>query len=380
MFGVPNTTSSGGRTEFDELLSANAAQMLDQMNTAYEDSLLFVARILGGHVAPRTAHAVAVDATSLELEIDGAARVRVPFARPAEQITDISVQTMALVARARRESGEAGETSAERPVRPLAAVGTVVTAVVAGGDGPPPLRVITCGGGDLATFSPLGADTFLFVLLPPPGRSALTVDAGFSWEAWGRMAEDERPVGAYYTLRAWRPDVGEVDMLFVLHEPSGPASAWAARAQPGDPVALWGPREAFAPPADARRFVLVADETGLPAVAAILDSLDASARVDVLAECDDPAEHQPPPDHPGTTVHWVPRAGRPAGTAPELLLDEVRRLDLDPAGGYIWGGGESRVMTAVRKHVRGHLGWPRERVSLVAYWRHADSPATDPAD
>ena len=37
-------------------------------------------------------------------------------------------------------------------------------------------------------------------------------------------------------------------------------------------------------------------------------------------------------------------------------------------------------MTAVRKHVRRELGWPRERVSLVAYWRHADSPVTDPDD
>jgi NADPH-dependent ferric siderophore reductase len=27
-------------------------------------------------------------------------------------------------------------------------------------------------------------------------------------------------------------------------------------------------------------------------------------------------------------------------------------------------------MTAIRRHVRGEIGLPREAVSLVAYWRH----------
>ena len=44
---------------------------------------------------------------------------------------------------------------------------------------------------------------------------------------------------------------------------------------------------------------------------------------------------------------------------------------------YVWGGGESRAMTAVRKYVRGEIGLPREAVSLVAYWRHASSPTND---
>ena len=37
-------------------------------------------------------------------------------------------------------------------------------------------------------------------------------------------------------------------------------------------------------------------------------------------------------------------------------------------------------MTGVRKLLRRSLGWPRERVSLVAYWRHPDSPLVDPEE
>ena len=41
---------------------------------------------------------------------------------------------------------------------------------------------------------------------------------------------------------------------------------------------------------------------------------------------------------------------------------------------YVWGGAESRAMTAVRRHVRHERGLAREQVSLVAYWRHRDHP------
>lgn len=41
------------------------------------------------------------------------------------------------------------------------------------------------------------------------------------------------------------------------------------------------------------------------------------------------------------------------------------------AGTYVWGGGESRSTTGVRRIVRNQWGLPRDAVSLVAYWRHA---------
>ena len=80
----------------------------------------------------------------------------------------------------------------------------------------PHLRQITFGGGDLATFSPAGPDTFLYLLLPPPGRTELTIDQSFSWEAHAQLPDEDKPVGAYYTLRHWRPVVQELDMLCVL--------------------------------------------------------------------------------------------------------------------------------------------------------------------
>lgn len=248
---------------------------------------------------------------------------------------------------------------------------TFITEVVAVARVTPTVREVTFRGDDLATFAPAGPDTFLFVLLPPPGRTELTIDAGFRWEAVPDMAEADRPVGAYYTLRRWRPEAREIDVWAVRHEGAGPAGRWFESVEPGSPAALWGPRTAFEPPAETDGYVLVADETGLPAVAVILESLPRDVPVVVLAEADAAHTAPPLPEHPRATVHWLHREGRPPGTT-SLLGDAARTIKLPGERPYVWGGGESRAMTAVRKHVRHQLGLPREQVSLVAYWRHQD--------
>ncbi len=141
-------------------------------------------------------------------------------------------------------------TDTDRDAAEADQIRTFVTHVSAVEDIHPHLRQITFAGGDLTTFEPLGPDTFCYLLLPAPGRDTLGIDQSFTWEQYSSGCRpEERPVGAYYTVRRWRPDAAELDMLFVLHGDDGHASRWAARAKRGDEVALWGPRTAYHPPA-----------------------------------------------------------------------------------------------------------------------------------
>jgi NADPH-dependent ferric siderophore reductase len=255
-----------------------------------------------------------------------------------------------------------------------ARIRTFLTEVAAVQDLHPHLRQVTFRGGDLAAFAPCGPDTFLYLLLPPPGGTELGIDQGFTWEQHARMAPEDQPVGAYYTLRHWRPVDEEVDILIVLHGDHGAASAWASRAQPGDRVALWGPRTAYHPPAGTDHYVLVADETGLPAVAVILEQLPGDARATVLVEV---AHHEERIDlraAPNIDITWLSRDGAHAGTT-DLLAVAVAALPAFPSSTYVWGGGESRAMTRVRRHVRDERGLPQDAVSLVAYWRHTNRNA-----
>jgi len=221
------------------------------------------------------------------------------------------------------------------------------------------------------SFSPVGPDSFLYVLAPPPGRDELTIDATFSWEHYESMAVADRPIGAYYTLRQWRPEVSELDMWFVLHGDQGAASAWAGRAKPGDPVALWGPRTAYNPPADTDWYLLSGDETGMPAIATILETLPPSSTVRAFIEVNGHDDHVPLVESPTFDVTWLHRGDQPAGTT-TLLADAVKAMAWPGGAPYVWGGGESRSMTAIRKYVRHQVGLEREAVSLVAYWRHAE--------
>ena len=255
----------------------------------------------------------------------------------------------------------------------MSAIRTFLTEVAAIRDIHPHLRQITFRGGDLDTFAPAGPDTFLYLLVAPPGRTELGIDQSFTWEAHARMPEEDKPVGAYYTLRRWRPDTCELDILMVLHGDAGPASAWAMRAEPGETVALWGPRTAYHPPDGSEHLVLVADETGLPAVAVILEQMPPGTTAHVVAEVDNGTEHQALPSSPDIEVTWLHRHGAEAGTT-SLVGDHVRTLRRPERATYVWGGGESRTMTAVRRHVRDTWGLDREAVSLVAYWRHDASP------
>jgi NADPH-dependent ferric siderophore reductase len=261
----------------------------------------------------------------------------------------------------------------------MPALRTFLAKVVAVEDVHPRLRRITFGAGQLDELWVPGPDTFLYVLIPTDGRDELTLDGAFTFEQWLAAPEDRRPFGAYYTVRRWHADRHEVEMLFVLHGDDGALGSWAARAQVGDPVALWGPRTAFEPPAGTDRYLLVADETGLPGVAAIIDSLPPGVPVTVVAEVADEDNHQELPDRPGVDVTWLHRDGAEPGTTTEHLLRAVRALRPPVSATYAWGGGESRSMTAVRRYLRHEVGLERDQVCLVAYWRHA-AHAADPLD
>lgn len=85
-----------------------------------------------------------------------------------------------------------------------------------------------------------------------------------------------------YTVREQRRTPGgadEVDIDFVLHGDSSPASRWAGKAVTGRRIMAIGPAVAenksvrFQPPAGTDAVLMYADETALPAAAAILDRL-----------------------------------------------------------------------------------------------------------
>jgi NADPH-dependent ferric siderophore reductase len=70
------------------------------------------------------------------------------------------------------------------------------------------------------------------------------------------------------------------------------------------------------------------------------------------------------------SMTWCFRGGEAPGTTGRLL-DAVIAASFDPATTTVFAAGESREVTAIRKHLRNRLRMPPERVHCTGYWRSA---------
>jgi NADPH-dependent ferric siderophore reductase len=298
------------------------------------------------------------------------ASLRLEFEQPLDSRETFQRALLAWIARARQRAGaDVAPTSLERELAARSRLQTFVTRVHDVQPIAPHIRRITFRGG-LDGFVPLGPDQFLYVMVPRPGAET-EIHERFRFADLDAITEARRPRGAYYTVSAWRPATGELDIWFVLHQHAGPVSSWAADASPGDRVALWGPRASFAPPRGARDFLLIGDDTAMPAITAMLDALPRTCRVRAVVETVDAAHIVPLNAHPLGIVDWVFRDGAPAGTG-TALLDAVRRLRLHSSAElFVFGAGESRQMRALRRYCRDQLGLPPEQMRITGYWRRS---------
>lgn len=248
---------------------------------------------------------------------------------------------------------------------------------------------LTLAGESLRNFAAWGTDQRIKVVLPLPDGSIAdfglldepTPHPSDWYTRWRALPEEQRNVLRTYTPSAIRADAGEIDIDFYLHEPAGPASAWAAAAVPGDHLVVNGPDSRMGwtgyglhwQPGDARRFLLVADETAFPAVSGILASLAPDSHADVFLECDDPADdivtvHAPDNAH----IRVVSRAtGDEAGVDGALRewADERQGALRDDSDLYVWLAGESGVTTRIRRHLTAEVGIAKDRVSFLGYWK-----------
>lgn len=176
-----------------------------------------------------------------------------------------------------------------------------------------------------------------------------------------------------FTVRRFDRGRATIDVDVFLHGGPGRATAWAAAARPGHTVGFAGPRTHWVPAADARWSLLVADETGLPALLAILETLPADHRAIALAEVADGGERQAVQSAADVELRWITRGGRPPGTT-TALFDAVRGLTLPGAAGQAWGGGEALAMRDIRRHLAAGCPAVAGSTKILGYWKHRDTP------
>ncbi len=208
----------------------------------------------------------------------------------------------------------------------------------------PRLRRLTFAAPEFADYVPDGPDECFGLLAPGDGRTHLR----------------------WYTVRAHRPDAAEIDVDVVLHEHAGPAVQWSAAAEVGSTIDFRRSGASYAPPDPCRAQLLLADETALPALAAIVESLpsDLVSDSDVRAVVELPDRDWTYEIGGSVDVEWCHRGEAAPGSC---LVDAVSG-DPYPLD-YAWVCGESGGVKSVRRHLVGRWGLDRRRVTFSGYWR-----------
>ncbi|MDQ3602196.1 MAG: siderophore-interacting protein [Actinomycetota bacterium] len=172
-----------------------------------------------------------------------------------------------------------------------------------------------------------------------------------------------------YTVRDADPDQPSMDIDFVLHG-DGPAANWARQVRPGQKLEFVGPSGRYRPDPAADWHLFGGDESALPAVLAMVESLPADAPAVLYVEVADAAEEQPVSGPARPEVHWLHRGDAIAG-ANTLLEDALRAARLPAGQGRIWLAGHTPTVRRIRAHLLTERGVDRRALYVRGYWDRA---------
>ncbi|MEE3625118.1 siderophore-interacting protein [Nitrospirillum sp. BR 11752] len=176
-----------------------------------------------------------------------------------------------------------------------------------------------------------------------------------------------------YTPRAFSREDRTLTLDFALHD-AGPATAWAQSAKVGDTLEIGGPRGSMIVPDDFDWYLLIADETGLPAIGRRLEALRAGVPVHTVVAIDTDAERQTMETKARWIAHWVTRDRDGADDAASLRR-VVEGIQLPPGDGYVWIAAEAAVAKSLRAFVLENLKHPAAWMRASGYWLRGEAGA-----
>jgi NADPH-dependent ferric siderophore reductase len=179
----------------------------------------------------------------------------------------------------------------------------------------------------------------------------------------------EETMSRNITPRRFDAAANSLDVDIALHD--GPIGNWARDAEVGSPAWIGGPRGSYVIPMDFDWYLLVGDETALPAIGRRLEELPERCRVYVIAEVADAGEELLFTSRASVDITWLHRGPAEAGTA-SALPAALERFTPPPGDGFAWAACESDIAKQLRAQLVAR-GLPKEWLRVSGYWkRNAD--------
>ncbi|NKM56512.1 siderophore-interacting protein [Rhizobium anhuiense] len=215
----------------------------------------------------------------------------------------------------------------------------------------PGMRRITLTGDDLGDFISLAPDDHIKIFVPAAG------------------GEERRD----YTPRRYDNTERTLTIDFALHE-AGPVTRWAIDARAGDRLEIGGPRGSAVVSRTVKRWLLIGDETALPAIGRRIEESGAGTVITAVAAVTDPLEEQVFETSAELHVRW---AHRPLSQATDAtaLLKLLSTVDIQPET-FIWVAAEASVTRDIRAHLL-ERGCPLSWIKASGYWVFGKADTTE---
>lgn len=227
------------------------------------------------------------------------------------------------------------------------------------------LTRVTFGGpelGGLAIPEP-AASVRLLIPSSPGGRLVMPEWNGNEF----LLPDGTRPTIRTFTPSLVGPDDLELDLDIVLHG-AGAVARWAAAAQRGSEAAVSGPGRGYTFDPAASAYLILGDETAIPAIGQLLGAAPDGAQIEAHIEIPHPEAALGLAAHGGGTVHW--HESDPDSAPGSKLLDVLEAANL-AEGTRIWAAGEAAGMQRIRRHLFETRSIPRSEATVRGYWKVA---------
>lgn len=225
----------------------------------------------------------------------------------------------------------------------------------------PRMRRIVLGGPELAGMAQPGPAASVRLVVPWSGDT-------FEVPEWNGneflLSDGRRPALRTFTPVELDPTSSELTIDIVRHH-GGAISGWADQAAHGDTAAVSGPGRADSIDESAGRYVLLGDETAIPAIRQLIAAIPATIQIDAHIEIRADGRLELP-SHPRLTTTW--HDTDPAAAPGNQLREIVTELELDDDS-RVWAAGEAAAVQAIRKHLFTERGMARHHTSIRGYWK-----------
>ncbi|WP_309065874.1 siderophore-interacting protein [Microbacterium sp.] len=209
-------------------------------------------------------------------------------------------------------------------------------------------------GADLAGFESLGADDHMRLFFP-----AGTVSS---------VEELRAAPSREYTPLAWGHDW--LDVEFAVHGDQGVAAPWAATAPLGSPIGVGGPRGSAVITGQPGSWLLVGDETAIPAIRRFATLIPSGTPARIVIETrssDDEVALDAPAD-----VEWLHRRDAPAASALIAFLDTLSAADAVGRDPFCFIAAEQQIVKPGRALLE-RWGVDPARAVVKGYWKRGEA-------